>query len=246
MAGLVAYESSDEEEEVAPVTKSKPLESATENVANTVKKPDLHEEQGAPSTKAEGKKPAIYGPQMGPSQPEVGASFPPLEEDTAEDDTAQAQPPGSPYTSTRALLRDLTLPTVPNMDIPPSPPGSPPPATSKKFEHFLELKKKGVHFNSRIAQNPSMRNPALMDKLMAFVELDQKDQYATTLDQDVWDPSIFPRYAYKEQLKQSQSEVAQGRTRGRGEAVGFVPASGGDGQGATQTGAGKRKSRFDM
>ncbi|CAJ2501135.1 Uu.00g039880.m01.CDS01 [Anthostomella pinea] len=260
MAGLVAYESSDEEQDVTPaVAQLKPLKPTQGVPADAGERPDPIKEPAAPPAKADAQ-PAVYGPQMGPA---AGPSFPPLEEDTANDDddaaaaTAPGQvPSGSPYSANRALLRDLTLPTLPNMDIPPSPPGSPPPETSKKFEHFLELKKQGVHFNSRIAQpqQPAMRNPALMDKLLGFVGLDQRDQYATTLPVDVFDPAGFSRWAYKEQLKQSQVEVAQARARGKGAPVEFVAASGtAAGQGDAPLlvpaeeapAAGKRKTRFD-
>lgn len=133
------------------------------------------------------------------------------------------------------------------MDIPPSPPGSPPAATSRKFETFLELKKKGVHFNARLADTPSMMNPALADKLMAFAELDHRDAYRTTLPRDLWDPDAFPRLAYKERLRQSQSDVAQARVRAAGEPVKFVPseAAAEDGRTAQGLGTGKRKTRFD-
>lgn len=89
-----------------------------------------------------------------------------------------AEPPKSPYTATRTLLRDLTLPALPNMDIPISPPLSPSDigsveqlaALTSKFDKFLELKRtKGQHFNSRIAQSAATKNPGLMDKLMRFV-----------------------------------------------------------------------------
>ncbi|KAI0200346.1 HCNGP-like protein-domain-containing protein [Astrocystis sublimbata] len=262
MAGLVAYESSDEEDEVKPQTTSEPPrknETATADSTSTPSTTTIKDPSKIPSPKAKAnvdEGPAVYGPQMGPSS---GPSFPPLEEDPAGDAAAAPllpQAPGSPYTATRALLRDLTLPAVPDMDIPPSPPASPPP--SKKLENFLELKKKGVHFNARLADTTSMKNPALVDKLMAFAELDHRDQYRTTLAADLsWDPDIFPRQAYKEQLRQSQSDIAAARTRAAGEAVKFVPSewpgpAAEDGSKTAQAQAqvqasvtGKRKTRFD-
>ncbi|KJR88470.1 uncharacterized protein SPSK_07613 [Sporothrix schenckii 1099-18] len=87
------------------------------------------------------------------------------------------EPPLSPYSTERAAVRQLTMPSVPDFDIP----GSPEPdaaatsaaalaALNKKFATFLELKqKKDTHFNARLAQSDAMKNPALMDKLMAFV-----------------------------------------------------------------------------
>ncbi|KAI1640372.1 HCNGP-like protein-domain-containing protein [Biscogniauxia mediterranea] len=237
---LVGYESSDEEEEVAEVAPApkpeslKPVEGATDNASekpNTTKTPEAAtaaevEEKPAPAA-------YVYGPQMGPA---AGPSFPPLEEaddipEEAEATAASASapdlpaPPGSPYSANRALLRDLTLPAVPNMEIPGSPRGvSPPAATSRKLEHFLELKRRGVHFNARLADSPAMRNPALADKMLAFAGLPDRDHYRTTLPPDLWDPAAaFPRHAFREQLRKSQAEIAQARARAKGTPVEFVP-----------------------
>ncbi|KAF2971624.1 hypothetical protein GQX73_g1952 [Xylaria multiplex] len=209
--GLVAYESSDEEEELKPELAPEPPRKTEAVTADASSIPGelppnfilytswsfYSNSSLGTSTKEAPKIPqaeikvdeaqAVYGPQIGPS----GSGFPPLEEDPAGAEIPL--PPGSPYTAMRALSRHLTLPAVPDMDIPPSPPGSPSATTSKKFENFLELKKKGVHFNSRLADTASMKNPALADKLMAFVELDHRDQYRTTLAADLWDADAFPR-----------------------------------------------------
>ncbi|KAI0459253.1 HCNGP-like protein-domain-containing protein [Xylaria acuta] len=254
MAGLVAYESSDEDE-VKPQPALEPLRKTESVTADADSTPSTAAKETPKSlqpkqTVDEG--PTVYGPQIGPSS---GPSFPPLEEDPAAGAEVEVPllPPGSPYTATRALLRDLTLPAVPDMDIPPSPPGSPPSAaTSKKLENFLELKRKGVHFNARLADTASMKNPALADKLTAFAELDHRDQYRTTLPADLlWDPDAFPRHAYKEQLRQSQTDVAQARARAAGDPVKFVSSSEGsaaaaeDGRTGQAPGTGKRKTRFD-
>ncbi|KAK6948481.1 hypothetical protein Daesc_010248 [Daldinia eschscholtzii] len=252
---LVGYESSDEEEEVAQQPDSKPLKQ-TQDTTISSDTTDVPAEPSVASQKQDEQPAAIIGPQIGPAAA-AGPSFPPLEEAPLEDDedSGPGLPPGSPYTATRALMRDLTLPPVPNTDIPPSPPGSPPPGTSAKFERFLELKRQGVHFNSRVAQNPSLRNPALTDKLLSFVDLGAPaDQYRTTLPADLWDPAAFPRWAYREQLKQSQAEVEKARARTKGAPVDFVAAgettgaaqqSGSQGGSASKASTGKRKTRFD-
>ncbi|KAK4140029.1 uncharacterized protein C8A04DRAFT_40235 [Dichotomopilus funicola] len=137
----------------------------------------------------------VLGPTLGPSRPPPSSTtttHPTLPEPEEEDD-GQTQvdlsfldpqsstttnpnpndPPQSPHTRTRTLLHNLTLPSVADMDIPPSPPGTPPPgldALTAKFETFLRLKRtKGVHFNERLAQNKGMANPGVGDKLLAFV-----------------------------------------------------------------------------
>ncbi|KAL7628571.1 hypothetical protein AAE478_000086 [Parahypoxylon ruwenzoriense] len=274
MAGLVGYESSDEEEEVAlpqaqPEPKPlKPIQDTTNARDGGLDVPESTAPSTAPAQKQDEHPAPLIGPQIGPSV-EPGPSFPPLEEapldddndDDNDDDKASGSvpplPPGSPYTATRSLLRDLTLPPLPNTSIPPSPPGSPPPATSAKFSRFLELKKGGTHFNTRVAQSPALRNPALMDKLLAFVELaSPADQYRTTLGPDLWDPAAFPRYAYKEQLRQAQVEGEKTRARSKGAPVEFVAGSASDTKDAQQSATtqggsvpraapGKRKTRFE-
>ncbi len=137
--------------------------------------------------------------------------------------------PQSPYSANRALLRDLTLPTLPNYEIPPSPPGSPLESTNSKFKHFLELKKQGIHFNEKLAKSAALKNPSLMQKLMDFSNIDEPGQYATTLPEYLWDPSSFPGHAYKEELAKSQQKILKKRgdekAKGQRESLDFVPAT---------------------
>jgi hypothetical protein len=137
--------------------------------------------------------------------------------------------PQSPYSANRALSRDLTLPAVPNYDIPPSPPGSPMEGSNAKFKQFLELKRKGIHFNEKLAKSSALKNPSLMQKLMDFADVDEIDQCATTLPKDLWNPDGFPEHAYKEELAKSQQRILKRKedekVRGHRESVDFVPAS---------------------
>ncbi|ESZ98861.1 hypothetical protein SBOR_0719 [Sclerotinia borealis F-4128] len=165
----------------------------------------------------------LVGPQLGPAE---ATELPELENTMI--GNRDGEPP-SPYSANRALLRDLTLPTVPNYDIPPSPQGSPLASTNTKFKHFLELKKQGIHFNEKLAKSAALQNPSLMQKLMDFADIDEVDQYATTLPQDLWDPAGFPEYAYKEELAKSQQDILkekeEKKARGQREAMDFVPAT---------------------
>lgn len=173
--------------------------------------------------------PERSGP-IGPSLPKDANGFQPLPEDEGdEDDAGDSQAPSSPYTANRLLVQDLTLPSVPDFDIPPSPPGSPPAAVDKKFTQFLELKKKGIHFNTKLQQSAALKNPSLMDKLMQFVELEGSSQYETTLSKDLWDPDKFPEWAYRSQLRASRERIVKEReasvAKGTRTSVDFVPGS---------------------
>jgi hypothetical protein len=176
---------------------------------------------GAPSNPPPEPDAPLVGPALAPPTTDFETTSL-LEED-------YVLPPQSPYSANRALLRDLTLPTVPNYDIPPSPPGSPVASTDAKFKHFLDLKKQGVHFNQKLANSSALKNPSLMQKLMDFSDIDEAGQYATTLPKDLWNPDIFPEYAYKEELAKSQQKILkrkeEEKLRGPRESVDFVPAT---------------------
>jgi hypothetical protein len=128
----------------------------------------------------------------------------------------------------RALIHELTMPPIPNFDIPPSPPGTPPARTVSKFAHFLELKKQGVHFNEKLARSSALKNPSMLQKLMDFAGISDEDQYASALPKELWDPTNFPASAYKEELAKSQQEILRRREeekKQKRQAVEFVPAS---------------------
>lgn len=165
----------------------------------------------------------LVGPQLGPAEPTENQE---LEDAMNEERDGKPQ---SPYSANRALLRDLTLPTFANYDIPPSPPGSPVASTNAKFKHFLELKKQGIHFNEKLAKSAALKNPSLMQKLMDFADIDEVEQYETTLPKDLWNPAEFPEYAYKEELAKSQQKILkekeEKKARGQREALDFVPAT---------------------
>lgn len=184
------------------------------------------------------------GPAAGPSVPQTSAN--PDETDAA---------PFSPHTFERQRLRELTMPTVPNFDIPDSPP--PPPtnseeaaalaATTKKFEKFLELKKQGTHFNERLQNSASMRNPSLLPKLMDFAGISQEDSYASSLPEEVGVAVKWPEECYIESLVRRNERREKKRTAERNK-VDFVPAAKSAGSSATGTpasGGEQRKSRFD-
>ena len=131
-----------------------------------------------------------------------------------------------PISESRTLIHDLTLPPVPNLDIPPSPPGSPDPVANAKFAHFLSLKKKGIHFNEKLADSTSLKNPSLLGKLREHAGIDEQAQYSTSLPTDVWDVSELPSWGFKEELLKAQQDerrkVEEGKVAGQRSSIDFV------------------------
>jgi hypothetical protein len=219
----INYESSDEEE-TAPTTLPEVSRVITSNEGaiatnielpkpSTTVAPDL---TPAPTPAEEFSEPSgsINGPTQGPT-----ASPPPAEEGPA----ANA-PPGSPYTSARLTIQNLTLPTAPNWNIPPSPPGSPPQRATKKFSQFLDLKKKGQHFNQRLENSSVLRDPSHLLRLLDFAGISEEDQYASTLPDGLGVPVKWPEWAYGDELNASQKKIAEARAKLPRESIDFVSA----------------------
>lgn len=223
----INYESSDEEEatpmtvpEVSPVNMSSKGAIAT-NIE--LPKPSTTLAPGPTITPSRTEKSSVLseslnGPAQGPT-----ATLPPAEEGPADDAS-----PGSPYTSTRLTIQNLTLPTIPNWNIPRSPPGSPPQKATKKFSQFLDLKNKGTHFNQRLENSSVLRDPSHLRRLMDFAGINEEDQYASTLPEGLGVPVKWPDWAYGDELNASQKKIGKAREEARAklprESIDFVSA----------------------
>ena len=168
---------------------------------------------------------------MLPPQPQEPSASPSPDPDPAPAPAASAPGP-SPYSTTRTLLRDLTLPPVPNLSLPPSPPGSPPPALTARVDSFLKLKAQGTHYNVKLESMPAMRNPSLSDKLLGFAGLTASDAYATSLSADVYDPKAFPAWAFRAGLREWEERQRKKREGGRVEFVKATAGNAEEGEGA--------------
>ncbi|KAG6309964.1 hypothetical protein E4U44_006155 [Claviceps purpurea] len=272
MAILVAYASSDDEDantsqvsspKLSPGQESRVKSSAPNQEASSRTQPPTsshlpqqeQEQQPPTQPQSQSKEQTTIsqlplGPSLPPSDTNPSSLPEPLPEPSPspspslEADTTK--PPSSPYSSTRAIMHDLTLPSLPNLTIPSSPPGSPPPATTKKFQQFLHLKRQGTHFNSKLESSTALRNPSLTDKLLSFVDVTGPAQYETTVSLDLYDPTSFPAYAHREKLRKSREVLVKEREGEKVTARGvdFVSASGmstpvgGGGGGGAGAGAG--------
>ncbi|KAG9246677.1 HCNGP-like protein-domain-containing protein [Calycina marina] len=229
MAGLVDYGSSDEEDS----GREDAVPNSTNTVeANAILNENSNEQTGSsvnqenPTRNTNDCHKSTAPPMSVPAGPIIGPTMPAdamALSDLLEEENGSFTPQ-SPYSADRALIRDLTLPSIPNYSIPPSPPGSPVASTNAKFKHFLELKKQGIHFNEKLAKSAALKNPSLMQKLMDFADIDEVAEYGTTLPKELWNPAGFPEEAFKEKLAKSQKDM-QEKAKGLRISLDFVPGS---------------------
>ncbi|OQO08859.1 hypothetical protein B0A48_05749 [Cryoendolithus antarcticus] len=258
MNSLIAYGSSDEDE--GDVQPSKPAkiaklgDAAPDVLTNTLQGNEIVSPRAHPKAALETRSvkasSTVALPAREPGSihgvskpPAVGPSAAP---DTAPS-TAPASPPGSPYTNNRQRIHELTMPPLPNFSIPDSPPPPSPSSASAsiletstaQFARFLELKKQGVHFNARLQDSTSLRNPSLLPKLLAFAGVEGEEQYASALPEGCGVSTKWPEEWYVENLLR-EDERREGKRKAERDRVDFVPAKAAGGESSKRSG-----SRFD-
>ncbi|PYH40529.1 HCNGP domain-containing protein [Aspergillus saccharolyticus JOP 1030-1] len=217
MLGLAAYESSSEDDAgpnpVSLQTKQGKKEHATRALQVPANPAASRKDIGSEHDSMQLSDRPLFGPLHENPHHE--------QEDSPNDDEA--------LSASRTIIHDLTLPPVPNLDIPPSPPGSPDPSADAKFAHFLSLKKQGVHFNEKLSGSVSLKNPGLLKAMMTHAGIDDGTQYYTSLPPAIWDAPTLPSWGFTEKLRQTQCEfqrTVEGRMlAGQRERIPFVAAS---------------------
>ncbi|RMZ80631.1 hypothetical protein DV738_g2582, partial [Chaetothyriales sp. CBS 135597] len=184
MNALVSYESSSDEEDIA-------ITPAKGNIANTA----------VPSAEDH-----ALAPMVGPSLPPDLDSADQGSSAVANDLSVDALLAGL---TEQDLIRHLTQASHPINVLPPSPPGTPDPVVEARFSKFLELKRKGLHFNADLVKKQSFRNPAILKTLVARAGIDDQLSYASSLPTHIWDPAGFGAHAFKEELARSQQSIRE-------------------------------------
>lgn len=208
MQGLATYESSDEDEEKTE-TVELPINGAKDNANHPTPAPgtDEKDEPHEPGSSQAGNE--VLGPAQGPA---IGPQSvdPPLPEDMPSREE-------NPETTSRRIMQNLTLPPIPHVEIPPSPPRSPDPTTETNIQSYLEMKSQGIHLNKTLASKPLLRNPSLYSKLIDFAGIGEKEQYATSLteDQQVGGLDGFDDSQYVENLEIDLRKRLQGAREDR-------------------------------
>lgn len=152
----------------------------------------------------------------GLNQAAVGPALPPSEYLEATDsalDLPEVDPSLSPYAQIRQQIQMLTMPPIPNFQIPPSPPPEDPSSmavVNKKVREFLELKKNGVHFNQRLLSSSALSNPRMSEMLMGLAGIEGVTQYDHAQSEGV---GIDVRHWAGLRVEQIVSEMEQARAK---------------------------------
>lgn len=193
MDALVAYESSSDEESTPAPKFSSKTQVATRTVPSI--NGDVLQDGDTSNVRSADDEST---PMIGPTRPDDNHN-------QADGQPALQELPDD--LSEQDLIRYLTQASHPMTDLPPSPPGSPNPQVEAKFQRFLELKNKGMHFNEDLAKKATFRNPALLATLMNRAGIEGDSQYASSLPSSVWNHQSLPAFAYKEELLKSQQHI---------------------------------------
>ncbi|KAK5990845.1 Meiotically up-regulated gene protein [Cladobotryum mycophilum] len=219
--GLVSYASSDEEsDDERPLVKNEKIEKVK---AQATAEPPAE-------AKKDGSKEEAASKQQNESRPEEPAVLigPVTQSATMTAEQTHHRNRNRPTPPT--ALSSMTSPYPrPQPGHPALATGLTTPGANKKFEQFLELKKRGTHFNAKLEQSAALKNPSLMDKLLAFVDVDEASQYETTLPSDLWDPKAFPDWAFRDRLKKTREKMVKEKeaekASGGRSSVDFAPSA---------------------
>lgn len=198
MNGLVGYGSSDEEEgESSNVVLQSQSTAVETNAIYPVDAQKLEPNGGHVDTQLTTA--PVQGPTTGPNR----TASDEYELEGYEDDhnsSAVAVPE-------QDMLRHLTQPSHPVTSFPPEPEGQADAQVTAKIKNFLELKKKGIHFNENLADKNSFNNPNLFATLLDRLGVPPEAQYSSSLPSEVFCVDMFPSWAYKEELLRSQQQI---------------------------------------
>jgi hypothetical protein len=88
------------------------------------------------------------------------------------------------------------------------------------------LKKQGIHFNDKLANSISLKNPSLLSQMMQHAGIDDRAQYSSSLPTEMWNTSNLPSWGYKEELLKAQRELNakadETRAKGQRDTIEFV------------------------
>ncbi|EJU02246.1 HCNGP-domain-containing protein [Dacryopinax primogenitus] len=188
---------------------------------------DQSETEQRPASEPGPSKSNMDSPSSRLSPPPVSAS--PLREESGASRTRVVLEPHDEEACLRVLLRPARIDSVDDWAIPPRPEGEPDPALVAKLARFHALKRTGKHFNDTLMSNKAFRNPHIYEKLVNFVDVDEK---GSNFPKDVWDPLDFrPEWraeALAEEQKRRSEAIEASQARGKRSEIKFASSKSGE------------------
>lgn len=111
--------------------------------------------------------------------------------------------------------------TRPAFVVPDSPPGELNPRTMEKYLGYVAAAKEGNKINDHIRHSKKFRNPCLLDKLVAYLGV---QEFGTNYPPELYDPSAFGRDEHYDALEEARREWEHKQSRKQGEKVDFRSA----------------------
>ena len=102
--------------------------------------------------------------------------------------------------------------------VPDSPPGELNARTMEKYLGYVAAANEGNKINDHIRHSKKFRNPCLLDKLVAFLGV---QEFGTNYPPELYDPTAFSRDEYYEVLEEARREWEHRQARKQGEKVEF-------------------------
>ena len=133
--------------------------------------------------------------------------------------------------------------------VPDSPPGEVDPEMMKKYLKLVQTTKRGGFVNDHIRNAKKFRNPDLLEKLVAFMGV---QEFGTNYPAELYDPNGFGKEEYYEKLEETRRKWEERQSRKEGEKVDFRSAGQLEQRASSSSGAApaeaappKRKSKWD-
>jgi len=109
-------------------------------------------------------------------------------------------------------------PTRPAFVVPDSPPGECNPRVMEKYLGFVQSSQEGNCVNDYIRHSKRFRNPDLLEKLVAYMDVVENGSNYPT---DLYDPTAFGPEEYYDQLEKTRRQYEERQSRKPGERVQF-------------------------
>jgi hypothetical protein len=106
----------------------------------------------------------------------------------------------------------------PSFQVPPSPPGECNPKVMAKFLGFVKSSTEGNRVNDYIRNSKRFRNPDLLEKLVAFMDVVEN---GSNYPSEIYDPTAVEPQEFYEELERARREYEERQSRKPGERVQF-------------------------